>query len=89
MAECPYTHKKGKISGCPFMNSQNRELKNSKFEYHYEVPLPDTIQDFRFNIMNYTQEGIEKSKILRKMPKHLRNTIFIKNKRISCYFFNL
>ena len=83
MAECPYTHKKGKISGCPFMNSQNRELKNSKFEYHYEVPLPDTIQDFRFNIMNYTQEGIEKSKILRKMPKHLRNTIFIKNKRIE------
>ena len=83
IAECPYSHKKGKISGCPFMNAQNRELKNSKFEYHYEVPMPETIQDFRFNIMNYTKEGIEKSKFLRKMPKHLRNTIFIKNKRIE------
>ena len=83
IAECPYSHKKGKISGCPFMNAQNRDLKNSKFEYHYEVPMPETIQDFRFNIMNYTKEGIEKSKFLRKMPKHLRNTIFIKNKRIE------
>ena len=83
MGECPYSHKKGNISSCPFMNAQYRELKNSKFEYHYEVPLPETIQDFRFNIMNYSKEGIEKSKILRKMPKHLRNTIFIKNKRIE------
>ena len=83
MTECPYSHKKGRISGCPFMNAQNHELKNSKFEYHYEVPLPESIQDFRFNIMNYTKEGLEKSKILRKMPKHLRNTIFIKNKRIE------
>jgi hypothetical protein len=58
-------------------------LKNSRFEYHYEVPLPQTIQDFRFNVMNYTKEGIEKSKILRNMPKHLRNTIFIRNKRIE------
>ena len=83
MVECPFTGKKGRISGCPFMNSQNRELKNSRFEYHYEVPLPESIQDFRFNIMNYTKEGIEKSKILRNMPKHLRNTIFIKNKSIE------
>ena len=83
IVECPYSHKKGKISGCPFMNAQNRDLKNSKFEYHYEVPMPETIQDFRFNIMNYTKEGIEKSRFLRKMPKHLRNTIFIKNKRIQ------
>ena len=29
--ECPYSHKRGKISGCPFMNSINNELKNSKF----------------------------------------------------------
>ena len=83
MGECPYSHKRGNISGCPFMNSQNRELKNTRFEYHYEVPLPETIQDFRFNIMNYTKEGIEKSKFLRKMPKHLRNTIFIRNRRIE------
>ena len=59
MTECPVTHKKGNISSCPFMNSQNRELKNSKFEYHYEVPLPETIQDFRFNESNYSEEGIE------------------------------
>ena len=83
MVECPYTHKKGKISGCPFMNAQNKDLKNTRFEYHYEVPMPETIQDFRFNIMNYSKEGIEKSKFLRNMPKHLRNTIFIKNKRIE------
>ena len=83
MIECPYSHKKGNISGCPFMNAQNHELKNSKFEYHYEVPLPESILDFKFNIMNYTKEGLEKSKILRKMPKHLRNTIFIKNIRIE------
>jgi len=83
MAECPVTHMKGNISGCPFMNMQNRELRNSKFEYHYEVPMPETIQDFRFNIANYSKEGIEKSKFLRSIPKHLRNTIFIKNSKVD------
>ena len=83
MTECPVTHKKGNISSCPFMNSQNRDLKISKFEYHYEVPMPETIQDFRFNASNYSEEGIEKSKILRNMPKHLRNTIFIKNTKLE------
>ena len=82
--ECPYSHKRGKISGCPFMNSINNELKNSKFEYHYEFPISEGIQDFRFNISNYgNKENIEKSKILRSMPKHLRNTIFIKNPKIE------
>ena len=66
-SECPYSHKKGNISSCPFMNTQNRELKNSKFEYHYEVPLPETIQDFRFNIMNYSKEGIEISSSIKKI----------------------
>lgn len=83
MTECPVTHKKGNISSCPFMNSQNRELKIRKFEYHYEVPLPETIQDFRFNESNYSEEGIAKSKILRNMPRHLRNTIFIKNPKLE------
>ena len=59
MTECPVSHKKGNISSCPFMNSQNKDLRNTKFEYHYEVPLPETIQDFRFNITNYSKEGIE------------------------------
>ena len=83
MTECPVTHKKGNISSCPFMNAQNKELKNSKFEYHYEIPMPETIQDFRFNASNYSEEGIEKSKILRNMPRHLRNTIFIKNEKLE------
>ena len=83
IVECPVTHKKGKISGCPFMNMQSRDLRNSKFEYHYEVPLPESIQDFRFNITNYTKEGIEKSKFLRNMPRHLRNTLFIKNTKVE------
>ena len=83
MTECPITHMKGNISGCPFMNMQNQELKNSKFEYHYEVPMPETIQDFRFNINNYSEEGIEKSKFIRSMPKHLRNTLFIKNAKVD------
>ena len=83
MTECPVTHKKGNISSCPFMNSQNKDLRNTKFEYHYEVPLPETIQDFRFNITNYSKEGIENSKILRNMPRHLRNTIFIKNDKVE------
>ena len=83
MTECPVSHKKGNISSCPFMNSQNKDLRNTKFEYHYEVPLPETIQDFRFNITNYSKEGIENSKILRNMPRHLRNTIFIKNDKVE------
>ena len=83
MTECPVSHKKGNISSCPFMNSQNKDLRNTKFEYHYEVPLPETIQDFRFNITNYSKEGIENSKILRNMPRHLRNTIFIKNDKVD------
>ena len=83
MTECHVSHKKGNISSCPFMNSQNKDLRNTKFEYHYEVPLPETIQDFRFNITNYSKEGIENSKILRNMPRHLRNTIFIKNDKVE------
>ena len=83
MTECPVSHKKGNISSCPFMNSQNKDLRNTKFEYHYEVPLTETIQDFRFNITNYSKEGIENSKILRNMPRHLRNTIFIKNDKVE------
>ena len=83
MTVCPVSHKKGNISSCPFMNSQNKDLRNTKFEYHYEVPLPETIQDFRFNITNYSKEGIENSKILRNMPRHLRNTIFIKNDKVE------
>ena len=83
MTECPVSHKKGNISSCPFMNSINKDITNKKFEYHYEVPMPETIQDFRFNISNYSPEGMQKSKILRSMPRHLRNTIFIKNDKLE------
>ena len=83
MTECPVSHKKGNISGCPFMNSMNKDIINKRFEYHYEVPMPETIQDFRFNISNYSPEGMQKSKMLRNMPRHLRNTIFIKNEKLE------
>ena len=83
MTECPVSHKKGNISSCPFMNSMNKDIINKKFEYHYEVPMPETIQDFRFNISNYSPEGMQKSKLLRNMPRHLRNTIFIKNEKLE------
>ena len=76
MTECPVSHKKGNISSCPFMNSQNKDLRNTKFEYHYEVPLPETIQDFRFNITNYSKEGIENSKILNDKVEQLRKREF-------------
>ena len=85
MTECPVSHKKGNISSCPFMNSMNKDIINKKFEYHYEVPMPETIQDFRFNISNYSPEGMQKSKLLRNMPRHLRNTIFIKNETLLLY----
>lgn len=81
--ECPYSHKKGNISGCPFMNSQNHEPKNRKFDYHYELPLQETARDFYFNRMHYTRETLQKSKWIHTMPNYLRNTLFIKNKKIE------
>ena len=30
ISECPYTHKKGKISGCPFLNAANTEISSKK-----------------------------------------------------------
>ena len=83
ITECPFTHKKGNVSGCPFMNSQSTDLKVSKFDYHYEIPYPENIQDFRFNKLNYSKEDIPKSEVLRNLPRHLRNTIFINNKKIE------
>ena len=82
-AECPFTHKRGKISGCPFMNAQSTEIKSTKFEYHYEIPFPESVRDFRFNRLNYkTEEDYNKSKKLREYPSHLRNTLYIKDERI-------
>ena len=83
ITECPFSHKKGTVSGCPFMNSQSTDLKVSKFDYHFEIPFPENVQDFRFNKLNYSKEDIPKSEFLRKLPRHLRNTIFINNKRIE------
>ena len=37
IGECPYSHKKGKISGCPFLNAANTEISSRKFDYHYEI----------------------------------------------------
>ena len=82
ISECPYTHKKGKISGCPFLNAANTEISSNKFEYHYEINIPESIFDFRFNALNYSTENYEKAKWLREMPKHLRNTLMIQNEKI-------
>ena len=82
ISECPYTHKKGKISGCPFLNAANTEISSKKFEYHYEINIPESIFDFRFNALNYSKENYEKAKWLREMPKHLRNTLMIQNDKI-------
>ena len=83
ISECPYTHKKGKISGCPFLNAANTEISSKKFEYHYEINIPESVFDFRFNALNYSKENYEKAKWLREMPKHLRNTLMIQNQKIT------
>ena len=83
LGECPYSHKKGNVSGCPFMNSRNHEPKDKKFDYHYEVPMMETARDFYFNTINYTKDKLKESTWVRSMPKYLRNTLFIKNKKIE------
>jgi hypothetical protein len=82
MGECPYSHKKGKISGCPFLNAANTEISSRKFDYHYEINVPESVFDFRFNALNYSKENYEKAKWLREMPKHLRNTLMLQNPKI-------
>lgn len=83
LGECPYSHKKGNISGCPFMNTRNHEPKDKKFDYHYEIPMVETIRDFYFNQINYTKDKLKEATWVRNMPNYLRNTLFIKNKKIE------
>lgn len=82
-SKCPYSNKKGNISGCPFMNSQNSEPKDTKFSFHYEIPLHQKGRDFYFHKLNYNKDTFAKSTWLHSMPLHLRNTLFIKNEKID------
>ena len=83
LGECPYSHKKGNVSGCPFMNARNHEPKDKKFDYHYEIPMVETVRDFYFNQINYTRDKLKEATWVRNMPNYLRNTLFIKNKKIE------
>lgn len=82
-SKCPYSNKQGNVSGCPFMNSQNSEPKDTKFPFHYEIPLPQKRRDFYFNRLNYTKDTYAKATWLHSMSLHLRNTLFIKNEKID------
>ena len=45
--------------------------------------MVETVRDFYFNQINYTKDKLKEATWVRNMPNYLRNTLFIKNKKIE------
>ena len=45
--------------------------------------MVETVRDFYFNQINYTKDKLKEANWVRNMPNYLRNTLFIKNKKIE------
>ena len=66
--------------GCPAMGQKRKDPENKHFEPFYEIPRFGQF-DFLFLLSGGLEheEFIEKSKRLRKMPRHLRYTLFFQS----------
>ena len=67
--------------GCPVMNNYRKDPQNKDFDPTYEVPLYGAY-DFLFFLRGglSDEEFLEKTEKIRKMPRHLKYTIFYQNK---------
>ena len=70
-----------KKSGCPVMGNYRKDPQNKDFSPKYEVPLYGAY-DFLFFLRGglNDNEFLEKTEKIRKMPRHLKYTIFYQNK---------
>ena len=68
------------FGGCPVMGKGKRDPSNKDFELFYEIPCFGNY-DFMFFLRgNLTQEEwIEKTRKIRKYPRHLKYTLFYQN----------
>ena len=66
--------------GCPVMGKGRLDPKNKDFEEFYEIPCFGNY-DFMFFLRGglSQEEWIEKTKIIRKYPRHLKYTLFYQN----------
>lgn len=63
--------------GCPVMNKGKKDPVNKHFEPFYEIPCFGNL-DFIFLLRGTlsTEEWLQKTEKIRKMPRHLRYTLF-------------
>ena len=68
------------FGGCPVMGKGKKEPENKDFEQYYEIPCFGNYDFIFFLRGNLSQEEwIEKTKKLRKYPRHLKYTLFYQN----------
>ena len=68
------------MGGCPVMGKGRLDPKNKDFEEFYEIPCFGNY-DFMFFLRGglSQEEWIEKTKKMRKYPRHLKYTLFYQN----------
>ena len=68
------------FGGCPVMGKGRKDPQNKDFEQYYEIPCFGNY-DFMFFLRgSLTQEEwLEKTKKIRKFPRHLKYTLFYQN----------
>ena len=68
------------FSGCPVMGKGRKDPQNKDFEQYYEIPCFGNYDFLFFLRGSLTQEEwIEKTKKIRKYPRHLKYTLFYQN----------
>ena len=68
------------FGGCPVMGRGKKDPSNKDFELYYEIPCFGNYDFLFFLRGNLTQEEwIEKTKKIRKYPRHLKYTLFYQN----------
>ena len=68
--------------GCPVMGKGRRDPQNKDFEEFYEIPCFGNY-DFLFFLRGglSQEEWLEKTKRIRKLPRHLKYTLFYQNQK--------
>ena len=68
------------FGGCPVMGKGKKDPENKDFEQYYEIPCFGNYDFLFFLRGNLTQEEwIEKTRKIRKYPRHLKYTLFYQN----------
>ena len=68
------------FGGCPVMGKGRKDPQNKDFEQYYEIPCFGNYDFLFFLRGSLTQEEwLEKTKKIRKFPRHLKYTLFYQN----------